>query len=100
MDINNIPEALSLPLRLKLISCLVNGRKTFKELKELVEASDGNMSVQLSKLENWGIIISKKIIKGKKPQTTYEITEYGIDVLKEYVKLLESIIVKVEQTDD
>jgi DNA-binding HxlR family transcriptional regulator len=96
MDINNIPEALSLPLRLKLISCLVNGRKTFNELKELVEASDGNISVQLSKLEKWGFIISKKKIEGKKPRTTYEITDYGIHILKEYVKLLESIIVKIE----
>jgi len=96
MEINNIPEALSLPLRLKLISCLVNGKKTFNDLKGLVDASDGNMSVQLSKLENWEYIISIKKIEGKKPKTTYEITEFGICILKEYVELLETIIIGID----
>lgn len=96
MDINNIPEALSLPLRLKLISCLVNGKKTFNELKSLVEATDGNISVQLSKLEKWGFVISTKKIEEKKTKTTYEITDYGISTLKEYVELLKKIIIKVD----
>lgn len=96
MDINNIPEAFSLPLRLKLISCLVNGKKTFNELKELVQASDGNLSVQLTKLEKWNFISSKKKIEGKKTKTTYEITDYGICILKEYVELSENIIVEIE----
>lgn len=96
MDINNIPEALSLPLRLKLISCLVNGKKTFNELKDLVEASDGNMSVQLSKLEQWGFITSVKKIDGKKTRTTYEITDYGICMLKEYVELLKRVIMETD----
>lgn len=94
MDINNIPEALSLPLRLKLISCLVTEKKTFKELKELVEATDGNLSVQLSKLENWKFIQSEKMFEGRKPKTTYELTDYGIESFKAYVELLESIIKK------
>lgn len=96
MDINNIPEALSLPLRLKLISCLVSGKKTFNELKTLVESTDGNISVQLSKLEKWGFVISTKKIEGKKTKTTYEITDYGICTLKEYVELLKGIILKAD----
>ena len=96
MDINNIPEAFSLPLRLKLISCLINGKKTFNELKELVQASDGNMSVQLTKLEKWNLISSDKKIEEKKTKTTYEITDYGVHLFREYVKLLEDIIVKIK----
>lgn len=96
MDINNIPEALTLPLRLKLIGCLVENKKTFNELKDLVQATDGNLSVQLSKLEKWGFISSKKKIEAKKTKTTYEITDYGINMLKEYVELLENIIIKVD----
>lgn len=96
MDINNIPEAFSLPLRLKLISSLVNGKKTFNELKALVQASDGNISVQLSKLENWNYISSEKTIEKKKTKTTYEITDFGIEMLKQYVKLLENIILGID----
>lgn len=96
MDINNIPEALTLPLRLKLISCLVESQKTFNELKGLVQATDGNLSVQLSKLEKWGFISSKKKIEAKKTKTTYELTDYGIHMLKEYVELLKSITVKID----
>ncbi len=92
MNINNIPEALSLPLRLKLISCLVTGKKTFKELKELINASDGNLGVQLTKLENWKFIKSNKKFEGRKPKSTYELTDFGLKVFKEYVELLESII--------
>ncbi|MGD9568681.1 MAG: transcriptional regulator [Sedimentibacter sp.] len=92
MDINNIPEALSLPIRLKLISCLVSGKKTFIELKTMVEGSDGNVSVQLTKLENWGYIKSEKKIERKKTKSIYELTDYGLTQLIEYVELLGSII--------
>lgn len=96
MDINNIPEALSLPIRLKLISCLVNGKKTFNEIKSLIEVSDGNLSVQLTKLEDWKFVRSTKMIENKKTKTTYELTDYGLNMLKDYVNLLKSIIIKNE----
>jgi hypothetical protein len=37
MELNNIPEALTLPLRLSLISCLVDGEKTFKEIQSITK---------------------------------------------------------------
>lgn len=54
------------------------------------------MSVQLSKLEQWGVITSVKKIDGKKTRTTYEITDYGICTLKEYVELLKRVIMEVD----
>lgn len=92
MDIKDIPEALSLPIRLKLISCLVSGKKTFVELKNLVEGSDGNVSVQLSKLEEWGYIKSEKTIEKKRMKSMYELSNYGFNQLVAYVELLESIV--------
>ena len=65
MQISNIPEAFSLSIRLKLISCLLNGEKTFKELKQITKATDGNISVQLSKLEEWDILNRKKLYAEK-----------------------------------
>lgn len=92
MQISDIPEAFSLSIRLKLISSLIDGEKTFTELKNITKATDGNISVQLSKLEDWGYIISDKRICGKRPKTSYKITGFGIQQLEEYVVLLESIL--------
>lgn len=92
MEIANIPEAFSLSIRLKLISCLLNGEKTFSDLKKITEATDGNISVQLSKLEEWGYIKSTKSICGKRPKTSYKITDYGIQQFEAYVNLLETIL--------
>lgn len=92
MQINEIPEAFSLPLRLKLISSLVGGTKSFQELKNLTQATDGNISVQLTKLENWGYVKSNKTIRSKKMHTTYCLTDFGLEQLKEYVELLNQFL--------
>lgn len=92
MDINNISEAFTLPLRLSLISCLVNGEKTFNELKNITKASDGNISVQLSKLEKMEFITPTKTFVNTRYITVYEITEIGLSSLQEYVSLLEEIL--------
>ena len=88
MEISEMPEAFSLPLRLKLISSLVDGTKSFQELKELTLATDGNISVQLTKLENWGYVKSKKAIRNKKMHSSYQLTYFGRKQLEEYVELL------------
>lgn len=92
MELSNIPEALALPLRLSLLSFLVNGEKTFSEMKSLTGASDGNISVQLKKLESWGYLIHEKRFTLTKTITYYAITDFGLNSLEEYVSLLEKIL--------
>ncbi len=92
MEINNIPPAFTLPLRLAIISFLVNGAKTFKEIKDYTKSSDGNISVQLSKLEEWGYVLSTKTRLKKKNISSYAITEFGIKQLQDYVEMLSGII--------
>ncbi len=92
MEIANIPEAFSLSIRLKLISCLLSGEKSFSDLKKITKATDGNISVQLSKLEEWGYIKSTKLICGKRSKTSYRITDFGIRQFDAYVNLLETIL--------
>ncbi|OEF96171.1 transcriptional regulator [Desulfuribacillus alkaliarsenatis] len=98
MELNNIPEAFTLPLRLSLISSLVSSEKTFNEIKEITKATDGNISVQLSKLKKWGYIESKKSVIDQKKQTIYSITEFGMNKLEEYVVLLEAIVNRSNET--
>lgn len=92
MDLNNIPEALTLPLRLKLLCYLVGGKKSFAELKDLTKASDGNLSVQLTKLEDWKYISCEKSFIQKRPKSVYEITPFGLKQLEDYVDFLQAII--------
>lgn len=96
VELNNIPDIFSNKLRLAILAALVMEPKTFRDLKEITLATDGNLGGQLNKLEECGaIIINKEFVK-RKPQTTYELTDAGRAAFKEYVDLLDRIISKSE----
>ena len=82
-------------LRLAIMSFLVTVEITdFKKLMEVTEATKGNLSAQLSKLEAAEYLEVKKSFKGKYPHTEYNITKVGKAELKTYinhVKLLLNI---------
>ncbi len=92
MDITSIPESFQSKFRIAVIAALMSGPKTFKQVKEITDATDGNLSVHMSKLEELGYIDVIKEFRSKKPCTTYKLTEYGITLFKEYVDLLEGLI--------
>ncbi len=92
MELYNIPDAFKTKLRLMIISALSTGKKTFNEIKNITRSTDGNISVQMSKLEEMGYITSEKKIAGKKTQTTYEITDLGYNSFAEYVDMLNEIL--------
>lgn len=96
MELNNIPEALQTKLRLMIISALVTGSKSFNELKSITEASDGNISVQLSKLEEWGYVNINKSIINKKTHTEIQLTQFGKKTFREYIELLNRIMSEEE----
>lgn len=91
MNIENIPEVFCVALRLKIITALVSSARTFKELREITHATQGNLSVQLTKLEEWGYLISEKVIEKKKTRSTYMITDFGLRQFEAYVELLQSV---------
>ncbi|MBD5488313.1 MAG: ArsR family transcriptional regulator [Lachnospiraceae bacterium] len=92
MKINDIPEAFSVTLRLKILSCLITDSKTFNEVLDITGATKGNLSTQLLKLENWGYLTSCKRIENRKTKTTYTITTFGLRQFEEYVNLLQRIL--------
>ncbi len=79
-----IQEAFCSKLRLLIISHLIT-KIAFTELKKLTNASDGNLSIQLKKLESWEYVKSEKKLMNGKAVTQYEITEMGIQQFEEYV---------------
>lgn len=92
MDILTIPEAFQSKLRLAIISALISGKKTFNELKAITSSTDGNLSVQLTKLESCEYIAIEKSFQNKKPLTTVSITPKGKAEFKDYVELLQRIV--------
>ena len=66
----------------------------FNFLKNMVKATDGNLSSHLRKLEDVGYISVNKSFVDRKPQTKYKITEKGKRALIEHVNILEKLIKK------
>jgi DNA-binding HxlR family transcriptional regulator len=97
MELNNLSDIFQSKLRLMLISALITGKKTFRELKEITGATDGNISVQITNLEKAGFITVTKSYVGRKPQTTAEITPEGVASFKAYIDLLNSVIQQYEE---
>lgn len=80
-------------LRLAIMSILISNEVAdFVYLKEKTEATAGNLSVQLDKLEEAGYIKIEKSFKGKKPHTSCRITKEGIHAFEDYVKNIKSYL--------
>jgi len=80
-------------LRLAIISYLVsNGKSDFNELKEITNATSGNISVQLKKLEQEKYIRITKGFLNNYQHTSVEITSIGIDAFEEYVQSIKQYI--------
>lgn len=92
MDINKIPDIFQSKIRISIISSLISGEKTFSQIKDLTKATDGNLSVHLSKLKKVNYIKVRKDFFKNKPRTRYKLTQLGIDEFKNYVSLLENIL--------
>jgi len=79
--------------RLAIISALAaNSPQTFTELKQLLDLSDGNLSVHARKLEDAGYITCTKGFEGRLPKTRFALTEAGHRALRQYLDHMEAII--------
>lgn len=76
------------------------GEKTFKEVKEITGGTDGNLSVQMSKMEESGYVKVYKDFFNNKPRTRYNLTEKGKREFIEYVEMLENLLRKYKHVED
>lgn len=97
MEINSIPDIFQSKIRISIVSCLMSGEKNFKEIKDIIGATDGNLSVHLSKLEESGYISVKKDFFNNKPRTRYNLTDFGRKEFIDYVYALDSILKQYNQ---
>ena len=79
--------------RLGMLSALAaNERLSFSDLKNLLSATDGNISVHARKLEDAGYVTCEKSFKGRTPLTEYLITSDGRSALERYLDHMEALI--------
>jgi len=84
--------------RLAIISLLAaHPVLSFNELKTMLQASDGNLSVHARKLEEAGYIGCRKLFEGRVPRTEYNITSKGRNALQAYIGHMEALIKAVKQ---
>lgn len=80
-------------MRLAIVSALAASESlSFNELKALLGASDGNLSVHARKLEDAGYIQCTKAFADRVPRTSYALTEQGRRALERYLGHMEGLI--------
>ena len=85
-------------MRLAIVSALAaTDTLGFNELKSLVGATDGNLSVHARKLEDAGYVTTTKRFEGRLPKTEFKLTAAGRRALERYVDHMEALIRAVRE---
>ncbi|MCL4522975.1 MAG: transcriptional regulator [Acidobacteria bacterium] len=94
----DIDQLIHERLRLGIVCALaVHDSLTFTELRDLLQTTDGNLSVQARKLEEAGYVTCQKRFEARKPKTTYKLTAKGRAALEDYLKTLSEMLPPLEQ---
>jgi Transcriptional regulators len=90
---NDLDKIIHERMRLGIISALAaNEKLSFTDLKNLLDTTDGNISVHARKLEDAGYLTMKKSFLDRTPLTEYKITTEGRKALERYLDHMETLI--------
>jgi DNA-binding MarR family transcriptional regulator len=91
--IEHLNKVFDSRIRLGIMSALmVNAEVNFNDLKELMQATDGNLASHLKGLEENGYIKVQKGFIGRKTNTMYSVTKAGDKAFKDHLAALEKMI--------
>lgn len=91
--IKNLNKAFENRIRLGIMSILmVNEFADFKELKELLDVTDGNLASHSKALEKEEFIKVEKSFINRKPNTKYRVTDLGRMAFKQHITALEKLM--------
>jgi DNA-binding transcriptional ArsR family regulator len=80
------------PARLAILTVLSScASADFLFLQKITRLSKGNLSVQLTNLEQAGLVIIRKEIVDKKTRTTVSLSKRGISEIADYWKTMDEI---------
>ncbi len=92
-DLGRIDEVIHGRMRLGIMVYLADVETAdFTELKTVLEATQGNLSVHLKKLEEAGYVAIDKSFKDNKPLTRVSITSEGRSAFAAYLQALGGLI--------
>jgi len=90
---NDLDPILHSQLRLSIVSILMTVDKAnFSFIKESTKAAAGNISIQISKLQEAGYIKVEKTFRNNYPNTSVSITSKGRKAFEDYVNDLKQYI--------
>lgn len=97
-DIEQINDVIHGRMRLGIMAYLVsNETADFNELKGMLNATQGNLSVHLRKLEEAGYVKISKGYLGRKPRTTVQLTQQGRKAFQAYLDDMSRLIDNVRE---
>ena len=95
--VGDLNKAFESRIRLGIMSVLlVNDWVEFVELKDMLQVTDGNLASHLTALEKQEYIQVRKQFVGKKPNTSYAVTNAGRKAFNEHLNTLEKLIKGLE----
>lgn len=83
-----------------MAALMVNESIDFKALKELLGTTDGNLSSNISTLEQYGYVKVQKRFIEKVTNTSYSITKIGRKAFQDHLAALEALIKGVGPNGD
>lgn len=91
--IQHLNKVFDSRIRLGIMSALmVNDEVNFNDLKELIDATDGNLASHLKTLEENQYVKVEKGFIGRKTNTVYKITRAGEKAFRQHIDALEKMI--------
>ena len=94
-DIGRIDEVIHGRVRLGVMVYLADAEVAdFTELKAALDATQGNLSAHLRKLQDAGYVEIEKSFLNLKPLTRIRITKKGRQAFADYLAALESVVGK------
>jgi DNA-binding MarR family transcriptional regulator len=91
--ISQLNKSFESRIRLGIMSVLmVNESIDFLTIKEMLDASDGNIASHVAALEKAEYLTVEKKFVGKKTSTTYTITPVGREAFNQHLNALEQLL--------
>jgi DNA-binding MarR family transcriptional regulator len=93
-NVGQLDEVIHGRLRLGIMAYLAQNTEVaeFNELKEILDATQGNLSIHLRKLEDAGYISIEKSFLGRKPLTRVRLTTKGRKAFVSYLDAISKLV--------
>jgi DNA-binding MarR family transcriptional regulator len=92
-DISGLDDVIHGRVRLGIVAYLASAEVAdFTELKDVLEVTQGNLSIHLRKLEEAAYVSIDKSFVGRKPLTRVRLTDSGRAAFSNYLKAMGQLV--------